>query len=400
MQDEPKEYNILLSPSCNLLAQTLTLMYSMVKNCVQPTNFYIMTSDWSDELKQICLNFVNNFSHAYVCFIEIDDELFHSFVPWRGYYQCYYMFEASNLLPINVERTLYLDIDTLVLDDIDLLYSANFDNCYFIAADENCRRKRSDFASYGEKHKQPALFNSGVLLMNISALREDKIDKDYFLNQIKNMPDKNYFADQGLLNYCFWEKTKYVPAYNWNHTTYQEELFNEMLSYEDRVADFFNEAYSEQKYNIRKIGVKIVHFTVSDKPWDIYINTSGDAMGKIVPAEVRPLIIQYYIAWWDCARKLPLKLYEALLFNAFEKVQGNSEKRIAALNNALKFTTSLAEDFSSENRFIGNIRVIKARGLRIAVFKSNDVAGELLQKVLKMYGVEVVFSTSSTPNNN
>ncbi|MDE6728912.1 MAG: hypothetical protein K2J80_13410, partial [Oscillospiraceae bacterium] len=397
MQYEPKEYNILLSPSRNLFAQTLTLMCSVIQSCDRYTNFYIMTSDWSDDLKQTCRSFAEKYSHTHVCFIDVRDEMFHSFIPWRGYYQCYYMFEAAGLLPGNVDRILYLDIDTIVLGDISLLYSDDFDGCYFMAAEENCKRKCSDFASFDKKHKQPALFNSGVLMMNIPELRACKIDKDFFLDQVKNMPDENYFADQGLLNYCFWDKTKYVPAYNWNHTTYQEQSFNEMLTCGESERVLFNEAYSEQKYDIRETGIKIVHFTVSDKPWNVYLNPSGEAFGKLVPAEVKPLIIQYYRAWWSFAREIPLEFYEQLLINAFEKERVNREKRCSDLKNALNFTNLLAEDLSGENRFIHNIAAIKERGLRLAIFKSNDIAGKLLRKILKNHGVDMVFST---PGNN
>lgn len=389
-----EKYNILLSPSVNLYVQTLTLMRSIMQNCSRPVTFYILTSDWSDDVKQSCQRFVNSLTPANVFFIEIDEKIFHILNPWRGFYQCYYMLDASRLLPDNIERILYLDIDTMVLGDIDLLYSMDFNGCYFIAADENCKRKRSDFAALIEKHKQPALFNSGVLLMNIPALRKSKIDINYFLERIKEMPDGKYFADQGLLNFCFWDRTKYVPAYNWNHTTYQEQSFDEMLSCADRIESPFNEAYSEAEYEIRNVGVKIVHFTVSDKPWDVYINPSGEVFGKLVPAEAKPLIVPYYESWWAFARELPLELYENLLFNAFERKRVRCEKRIVALNKALDFICQLADDLAGERKFVGNIMMIKDKGLRTAVLKSNDIAGKLLLKFLKNFSVEVVFSTA------
>ncbi len=389
-----KGYNILLCPSSNLFVQTLTLMTSIMKKCNEKLHFFIMISDWNESLKHSCRKYVKKYSHSEVSFIEVNDEQFHSFTPWRGYYQCYYMFEAPNLLPTEVDRILYLDIDTVVMGNISLLYETDFEGCFFVAAEENCKRKRSDFALSEAKQKQPALFNSGVLLMNISKLRAEGIDISYYLGQIEGMAGKDYFADQGLLNYCFWDKIKLVPSYNWNHTTYQEILFKEMqVCDSDLLALTYNETYSQQQYDIVAVGVIIVHFTVSEKPWDIYVNPSYEIFGKIVPSEIRLYVTQYYTSWWEFARELPLDMYEELLRGAFEKERLRCIRRETELNNALNFSRALSADLLGEKRFIANIETIKEMGLRTAVFKANDIAGKLLLKALREHGVKIVFET-------
>lgn len=76
-----EKYNILLSPSVNLYVQTLTLMRSIMQNCSRPVTFYILTSDWSDDVKQSCQRFVNSLTPANVFFIEIDEKIFHILNP-------------------------------------------------------------------------------------------------------------------------------------------------------------------------------------------------------------------------------------------------------------------------------------------------------------------------------
>ena len=119
-------------------------------------------------------------------------------------------------LPEGIDRILYLDIDTIVLKDFSELYFSDFDDKYLIAS-SNFIDYSADRNYEADRIKKGEYFNSGVLIYNIEALKRD-IDISYY-DYVMNHSDE-FFFDQGMLNYLFYNKTKYVDSliYNYRHT--------------------------------------------------------------------------------------------------------------------------------------------------------------------------------------
>jgi len=81
----------------------------------------------------------------------------------------------SKILPKEIDKILYLDIDTLLIGPIDELWNIDISNSYCAGAKEP--KKETDF-SY---------INTGVLLMNLKKIREDKKDDEWIELLNKNV---------------------------------------------------------------------------------------------------------------------------------------------------------------------------------------------------------------------
>ena len=97
-------------------------------------------------------------------------------------------------------RVLWLDVDTIVTDDISGLFGTDLDGCYFAAVEEPTRSKRP-FVYY----------NTGVLLSDLDALRDGKYQRLIrFVNGFRMD-----FPDQDCVNLCCQKQIKTIsPVYN------------------------------------------------------------------------------------------------------------------------------------------------------------------------------------------
>lgn len=399
LQGARKGYNVLLCPSNNLFIPTVVLMINISRICKENIYFYIMESDWEDELKNSAYEIMSSYDNAIVEFVTVDNNVFSHLSPWRGFYQCYYYLIAHMLIPSYVERVLYLDVDTLVLGDFQTLYDMDFAGNYFIAGEDEWGLKQSNFAVRSNKHQLQSFFNSGVLMINLAMFRENNIDINYYLHQIDLMPDKDFAADQGLINFAFWDKVKLVPGYIWNHCIHNLSTYL-MISSGKLLNDptQCTKVYSIIADRITEYDPVIVHFTgpgVFLKTWNVFFDGNNNLYCNFkdhrTPEEIKRLSELYHI-WWSYAKELPCELYLKLLLNAVEFQYKNLKNENAYPLNAFKFLKSLVLDMLDNNYFIQNILKMKTLGLKIAVLKSTDAAGEILLKTLAKYKVEVFFS--------
>lgn len=109
----------------------------------------------------------------------------------------------------NTDKVLYMDTDTLVLDDIAKIFSCNIDG-YYVAGVR-------DIAGFEDKEKRcnelgtdnlEEYINAGVLLMNLKQFREDMLAP----RLIKAATEKSYtYNDQDIINaFCF-GKISFLP---------------------------------------------------------------------------------------------------------------------------------------------------------------------------------------------
>ena len=139
---------------------------------------------------------------------------------------------------LQLERALYVDVDTLCLGDISDFYNADFENNYLMAV--------RGISYSDEQAKQldiPYYVNSGVLMFNIPLMNKE----GYFQQILDNWrgsigKQKPFSADETIINWCFHDKIKLVSEkYNYCYNR----------DYGDRV--------------IKEQDVKILHFTGCDK---------------------------------------------------------------------------------------------------------------------------------------
>ena len=149
---------------------------------------------------------------------------------------------VADILPPQVTRTLYLDTDLLVLDDLEALWSVELEGAVFGAVSDSEWTQRGEWEP---DHFPPvtAYFNAGVLLIDLERWRSDRIGqqaRDYLARH----PDTP-FADQDALNVAGDRRWKELDP-RWN------------------VQD-----HARQRMHAAEAGQRagIVHFVGAGKPW-------------------------------------------------------------------------------------------------------------------------------------
>lgn len=146
---------------------------------------------------------------------------------------------------LSVDKAIYLDCDIIVRHDISELYNTPV-NLIAGVKDANYIRQAKK-----NKLKHPYI-NSGVLLMNLKALREIK---DYFkrLEKVINGGYNLSLYDQDLINIAFQGKIELLPA-KWNVFA---KIYNEQYTQKDLI-----------ERNLARKDPAIVHWAGVNKPWN------------------------------------------------------------------------------------------------------------------------------------
>lgn len=148
---------------------------------------------------------------------------------------CFYRLLIPKLFP-ELDRALYVDCDTLCIDDISELYNADFENNYLMASKGHI---------YSEKQALelglPFYVNSGMLMFNIPLMNKENYFKQIMDNWQGSLGKlKIYSADETVINWCFHKRIKLVNE-KWNY------------------------CYNRQYGNRVVQNPKILHFTGMDK---------------------------------------------------------------------------------------------------------------------------------------
>lgn len=169
--------------------------------------------------------------------------------------EMYLWLYAPDLLPETVERALYLDPDIINLNSIEEFYAQDFNNHLFIAMDYKIKNRLIQPINNLRLGTRAAenYFNSGVVLMNIAKLREERVTKEITDAVIENkavliLPDQDIFNHlyHGEIKEADWE------IYNVDHRLYQ--LFH---------------LINPDRYNLNWVEEEVVfiHYTGKHKPW-------------------------------------------------------------------------------------------------------------------------------------
>ena len=171
----------------------------------------------------------------------------------------------ENIIPPNIEKILYLDADTIVLNDLDELFKINIED-YYIAGVVDVMANITKYF-YEEKNKVDVMVNSGVLLINLSKWRKINFSK-LAINLIKEYEDKNYLHDQNIINIICREQILLLnPKFNvmseYFYVNYKKNL---------KINNYFGSTdkfYTPELINESLKNPTIIHFIsqIWDRPW-------------------------------------------------------------------------------------------------------------------------------------
>jgi lipopolysaccharide biosynthesis glycosyltransferase len=297
---------------------------SFCENNKVPSNIYILHSELTDEDVKMIRAALESYE-VKIFPIDVSGEFASRRLPTTSDWsrEIYYRLLLPTILPIEVDRIFYFDVDVIIHGNLEDLYLSDFNGADLMAAwDSNGSNKLSDYPTKvqemllpicGENYKY---FNSGVMLLNIAQMR-DRYSLDVYLEAMKEWNYEMAAPDQDILNYVHHDKVKY---FDWQ----EYDLFSRMA-----YLDGWNCEDVEKKN-------KILHFA-GVKPW------SFDS-------------IRYEIEefWWKYAKLTPckMKLMELFLNNAM--TNNYMERQAIRMNNE---SNELAQAIKKANAIIESLKI-------------------------------------------
>ena len=189
-------------------------------------------------------------------FLQVPEELFADFPETARYpRQIYYRLAAPLLLPRELDRILYLDVDVVVINSLRPFYEVDFESSYFVG----CTHTREFLTKLNQARLQSdkavAYINTGVLLMNLNVLRQ-VIRLEEISAYVREHEKALILPDQDILTALYGDKIKLVDSLRYN------------LS--DRVLNFYNGSHPKEKRDVNWVrrNTAIIHYCGRNKPWN------------------------------------------------------------------------------------------------------------------------------------
>ena len=250
--------NILIAPNDYYVMPSIVLLQSLFDVTEEKLDIYMLYSDLSDSNMIRLEKFINKRGGSFHP-IYISAEVFgDAHISCHITHEAYYRLLAQDLLPTELDRVLYLDADIIASQSVQNFYHMPFENsagvpcCYIVCEGPGVSKRLWDIYDNLEIPYEYPYFNSGVLLINLSYLREN-YDTKTTLDFVDKMGEKLSNHDQDTLNALFYDKVKYMDWHIYNQT-----ILHIANKYEAKL---------------RLKNARIIHYAGPDKPW--YFNYSS-----------------------------------------------------------------------------------------------------------------------------
>ena len=251
------QINIVFASDDNYAQHIAVVIASIMAKTKEEVCFYVINDNISknkiEKLRDTAVAF-----KAEIEFISVPEAKF-SNVYLSGHVSkaAYFRLALADILPNDIEKVIYLDVDLLVYDDIKKLWKIDLENLplaavpdYGIMASGRLCKQKADVIGLpiGEKY-----FNSGVLIINLKEWR-----KEDYTKQILEIINSNHFPhhDQDALNKLFMHRWKELEL-RWNVIPPVFYLFNKVM---------FNKKMRNSALEA-KSNIAILHYAGSYKPW-------------------------------------------------------------------------------------------------------------------------------------
>lgn len=278
--------NIVTALNKKYLLYTGVMLHSLCVNNMEPVRAFLLHNEL-EEQDILCLKTALKDFDIEIVPLKVNAELFDARLPRNTQWsiETYYRLALLEMLPEEVERILYIDVDIIVNKSLSEVYHVDFAGDEIIAAEDACGNKSWD--KFGDKQKEmfaPMVqqgyryFNAGFMLMNIAEMHR-KYSFDTYLKAIEDWEYQMDAPDQDILNYVHWQKVGYI---DWR----EFDLFA-------RIAHNDGMTYEQVKRD-----VAIIHYA-GEKPWN---------------ADNCHFDIEQI--WWDYAKETPfyVQLLEEFLY--------------------------------------------------------------------------------------
>ena len=285
------------APYCGIM---LTSLFE--NNKEHSFTVFILTKGLSKENTDK-LNKLASLYQQTITMIELDSNTFTA-CPIKEYDRvsivAYYRLVLPFVLPADIHKVLYLDVDMIVNKPIDTLYNIDIKDVAFTACvDLNIDEVTS--SKVGVPKEQ--YFNSGVLLINLDFWRRNHIAEKCF-DFIKNHPNLITYWDQDALNATLCNSIPFMDINNNFQSSYLEKQF--FKDYSDDIKQRVLQCAQQPT---------IIHFTTGAKPWKTICDSPYKSFFKYykkkslwadIPQEKNYDTLRFLLGW--SRRRLETKL--------------------------------------------------------------------------------------------
>jgi lipopolysaccharide biosynthesis glycosyltransferase len=245
--------NVALASDGNYIAHAAAMMSSMLNMIDRATTirFFLLTNQTLPQQDRMKLSAI--FPDCNIRFIDVDTSDF-TWAPLNRPHVSvvtYYRLNMHTLLPPDIERVIYIDSDTIVVDSLDKLWNIDIGSKPIAGCADAGGITQSIRLNLPSSHKY---FNAGVLIFNLAELRKSKILDDAV--EVYHAREKEIiFQDQDILNILFANSTYTLPL-RWNINDF-------MFTYSD-----IRPSYEVDDARKAVLDPGIIHFSGRIKPWD------------------------------------------------------------------------------------------------------------------------------------
>lgn len=157
------------------------------------------------------------------------------------------------------DKVLYLDGDIIVQKDLENLFKIDINNYYIGAV--------KDSIGFDYKFNDCKYFNSGVMLLNLNKMRQEKVSEK-LIEYRKN--GFNKLMDQDTFNYVFNQNTLLLPfEYNTQINKISYVLMYDKKRSFEKLKEYWNISNNINSANQVMENATIIHYTTA-KPWKFY----------------------------------------------------------------------------------------------------------------------------------
>lgn len=222
--------NICLSINSKFLEQTIVFLNSFFINNKGKHNIYILHKELSNgEIKRLD-NLIKN-NNSIFNELKVNKRLFENMPKGiKDSYpmEIYYKLLIPKLVPNNVDRILFCDVDMIVNKSIDGLYNIDFENKFVAACSDYFVNKYNVGHKKNLKLENEDYFNVGVLLLNLNELRKINLFEQS-IEIIEKNKEHLKFPEQDILNIVCKDKVIYLDE-KYNYIT-KIRGFKDLMKY-------------------------------------------------------------------------------------------------------------------------------------------------------------------------
>lgn len=185
---------------------------------------------------------------------RVDEADFASLPSSKRYpVEVYYRLLAPHVLPSSIERVIYLDCDTLVVNPLGQLWEVDLEGCAYAAASHSGGAGAVDALNQIRLDTDHAYFNTGLLVMDLVRARQ-VLTLERFASCAEDLGRLIVLPDQDVFNAACGQSTLPLDDELWNYDV-------------RKFAQYKAASFGEHGMDWVMRSTSVLHFCGPKKPW-------------------------------------------------------------------------------------------------------------------------------------